>query len=52
MSRALFFDGVGRPLRLAEREIPQAGPGELLLRVLAGGICRTDLHILDGDVAV
>ena len=52
MSRALFFDGVGRPLRLAEREIPQAGPGELLLRVLACGICRTDLHILDGDVAV
>ncbi len=52
MSRALFFDGVGKPLRLAEREIPQPGPGQLLLKVKACGLCRTDLHILDGDVAV
>lgn len=50
--RAVFFDGVGKPLRLAEREVPRPGPGELLLRVRACGICRTDLHILDGDVAV
>lgn len=51
-SRALLFDGVGLPLRLAEREVPTPGPGQLLLRVRACGICRTDLHILDGDVRV
>jgi propanol-preferring alcohol dehydrogenase len=38
--------------RLSLQEVPQpdAGPGSLLLRVLACGICRTDLHILDGEL--
>jgi alcohol dehydrogenase, propanol-preferring len=41
----------GRPLRLhAEDDLPRPGPGELLLRVLACGVCRTDLHVTEGDL--
>ena len=50
--RAMVFEGVGQPLRAADRDRPQAAPGQLLLRVEACGICRTDLHLLDGEVAV
>jgi len=50
--RAIVFDGVGRPLRMIERAVPQPGPGQLLLRVQACGVCRTDLHLLDGEVQV
>ena len=52
MMRAMVFEEVGRPLREVERPIPQPGPGQLLLRVQACGLCRTDLHLLDGEVAV
>ncbi len=38
------------PLRLAELPEPTAGPGQLLLDVRACGVCRTDLHILDGEL--
>ena len=50
--RAMVFEGVGRPLRLAELPVPTPGPGQLLLRVRACGVCRTDLHLLDGEVEV
>jgi propanol-preferring alcohol dehydrogenase len=50
--RAMVFDGVGQPLRSEERPIPQPGPGQLLLRVQACGVCRTDLHLLDGEVEI
>jgi alcohol dehydrogenase, propanol-preferring len=50
--RAMVFDGVGLPLRAIERERPRPGPGELLLRVEACGVCRTDLHLLDGEVEI
>jgi propanol-preferring alcohol dehydrogenase len=41
----------GRPLRLStDDEIPEPGPGELLLKVLACGVCRTDLHVTEGDL--
>ncbi len=50
--RAMLFDGVGRPLRAAQRDTPSPGPGQLLLRVRACGICRTDLHLLDGEVRI
>jgi D-arabinose 1-dehydrogenase-like Zn-dependent alcohol dehydrogenase len=50
--RAMVFDGVGRPLRAARLPIPHPGPGQLLLRVQACGICRTDLHLLDGEVEI
>jgi alcohol dehydrogenase, propanol-preferring len=37
-------------LRPAQLAVPAAGPGQLLLRVVACGVCRTDLHILDGEL--
>ena len=43
----------GAPGRLVsvEREAPVPGPGEVVLRVLTCGVCRTDLHLADGDLA-
>ena len=38
------------PLRMVERDTPAPGPGELLVRVLACGVCRTDLHLAEGDL--
>ena len=40
----------GQPLALAESPDPVPGPGQLLLAVQACGVCRTDLHLLDGDL--
>ena len=48
--RAMVLDAPQRPLRLASLDRPQPGPGELLLRVRACGICRTDLHLIDGEL--
>ncbi len=48
--RAMVFAGVGQPLELMELPQPQPGDGQLLIRVLACGICRTDLHVVDGDL--
>jgi alcohol dehydrogenase, propanol-preferring len=50
--RAMVFDAVGKPLRPTDLPIPDPGPGQLLLRVHACGLCRTDLHLLDGEVAI
>ena len=50
--RAMIFEGVGRPLRAVQRKVPSPGPGQLLLRVHACGVCRTDLHLLDGEVEI
>jgi len=50
--RAMVFEAVGQPLRLLERPVPRAGPGQLLLKVRACGVCRTDLHLLDGEVSI
>ena len=38
------------PLRLVELPVPEPAPGQVLLRVLACGVCRTDLHILEGEL--
>ncbi|GAB4345114.1 MAG: zinc-dependent alcohol dehydrogenase family protein [Gammaproteobacteria bacterium] len=48
---AMVFEGVGRPLRLEERPCPVPGPGQVLVRVTACGVCRTDLHVVDGELA-
>ncbi|TDD83130.1 zinc-dependent alcohol dehydrogenase family protein [Actinomadura rubrisoli] len=40
------------PLRRAGRDVPSPGAGELLVRVLACGVCRTDLHVAEGDLPV
>ncbi|MCS0605544.1 zinc-binding alcohol dehydrogenase family protein [Streptomyces sp. LP11] len=42
----------GDPLRLVERPVPVPGPDELLVRVRACGVCRTDLHVTEGDLPV
>lgn len=39
-----------RPLRLVRRDVPEPGPRELLVRVEACGVCRTDLHLAEGDL--
>src|SRR5947208_4119185 len=49
--RAMLLDAPGRGLRAAEIAMPEPGPGELLLEVRACGVCRTDLHIADGELA-
>jgi propanol-preferring alcohol dehydrogenase len=46
----MVLDRGGEPLRIAELPDPSAVEGQLLLRVLACGVCRTDLHIVDGDL--
>jgi alcohol dehydrogenase, propanol-preferring len=40
----------GGPLRLVGRPVPEPGPGELLIRVIRCGVCRTDLHLAEGDL--
>ena len=49
--RAMVFDEVGAPLREAALPDPEPSSGQILLRVLACGVCRTDLHIVDGELA-
>lgn len=39
-----------RPLRLVDRPVPEPGAGELLVRVICCGVCRTDLHLAEGDL--
>jgi propanol-preferring alcohol dehydrogenase len=46
----MILDAARRPLRLASLPIPTPGPGEVLIRVHACAVCRTDLHVLDGDL--
>lgn len=48
--RAMVLRRAGAPLELEEREPPQPDPGQVLLRVLACGLCRTDLHVVDGEL--
>ncbi|MFA9462482.1 zinc-dependent alcohol dehydrogenase family protein [Thiohalorhabdus methylotrophus] len=48
--RAMVFEGVGTPLQLQEVPKPRAERDQLLIRVRACGICRTDLHIIDGEL--
>ena len=50
--RAMVFDAPGQSLRAAEIAEPEAGPGQLLLEVRACGVCRTDFHLLDGEVPI
>jgi propanol-preferring alcohol dehydrogenase len=47
---AMVLDVPQRPLRLAEVPIPEPGPGQVRLRVHACAVCRTDLHVLDGEL--
>jgi alcohol dehydrogenase, propanol-preferring len=49
--RAMILRGAGTLLELAERPVPSAGFGETLLRVECCAVCRTDLHVVDGELA-
>jgi propanol-preferring alcohol dehydrogenase len=46
----MVLEQAGTPLRETERPILSPGPGQLTLRVLACGVCRTDLHVVDGEL--
>lgn len=48
--KAMLLDAPGQPLRLVERPLPTPRPGEVLVRVAACGVCRTDLHVVDGEL--
>lgn len=48
--RAMVFDGPKRPLRAVSRQEPQPRSGEVLIRVTACAVCRTDLHVIDGEL--
>jgi propanol-preferring alcohol dehydrogenase len=50
--RAMVLERMGEPLRLRDDvPVPQPADGQVLLKVRACGVCRTDLHIVDGDLA-
>ena len=46
-----MLDAPGQPLREMELPDPEPGPGQVLLTVKACGVCRTDLHVADGELA-
>jgi propanol-preferring alcohol dehydrogenase len=48
--RAMVLEAPRSPLRQAHLPVPEYGPDEILLKVHACGVCRTDLHIVDGDL--
>ena len=48
--RAIVHDAPGHPLRLEERDVPESAAGQVLVRVRACGVCRTDLHLVDGEL--
>ena len=48
--RAMVLARQGQPLERREMETPVPGPGQVRIRVAACGVCRTDLHVVDGDL--
>lgn len=48
--RAMILDAPGEPLRAAEVPVPEPAAGQVLLRVRACAVCRTDLHVVDGEL--
>ncbi len=46
----MVLERPGQPLVLQELPVPEPGPGQVLLRIRACGVCRTDLHIVDGEL--
>ncbi len=48
--RAMLLDAPRRPLRAADIPRPEPAPGQLLIAVRACGVCRTDLHVADGEL--
>ena len=48
--KVMVLEKQGGPLQCHERVIPTPGPGQVLLKVEACAVCRTDLHLLDGEL--
>ena len=48
--RAMILEQIGEPLQFLEKIDPRPGPGEVLVKISACGVCRTDLHVVDGDL--
>jgi propanol-preferring alcohol dehydrogenase len=48
---AMQIDAPHRPLRRVERPMPRPDSGQVLIEISACGVCRTDLHVLDGGIA-
>ena len=48
--RAMVLRRQGEPLRLEERDLPPPGPGQVAIAIAACEVCRTDLHVVDGDL--
>src|SRR5215472_12440508 len=48
--RAMVLDAARQPLRRLAKAVPFPGPGQVQLRVQACAVCRTDLHVVDGDL--
>ena len=47
--RAAVLDGYGQPLRLVDLPVPVPGPGQILIRLQASGVCHSDVHVWRGD---
>ena len=47
---AMVLERLRAPLMMRERPVPRPGPGEVLVEVKACGVCRTDLHVVDGEL--
>jgi alcohol dehydrogenase, propanol-preferring len=50
LMRAMVLDRPGTPLVMRERPVPQPATGEILVEIAACGVCRTDLHVVDGEL--
>src|SRR5579863_9514878 len=48
--RAMVLEKVGKPLILRDCPAPEPGDGQVQLQVLACAVCRTDLHVVDGEL--
>ncbi|NLJ29812.1 zinc-dependent alcohol dehydrogenase family protein [Desulforhabdus amnigena] len=48
--QAMVLEKAGRPLQLRRVQVPRPQPGQVLVKVAACGVCRTDLHIVDGEL--
>jgi propanol-preferring alcohol dehydrogenase len=47
--KAAVVHEFGSPLQIEERDVPEPGPGEVLVNIMASGVCHTDLHAIEGD---
>ncbi|GAH89662.1 unnamed protein product [marine sediment metagenome] len=48
--RAMVMERQRTPLVMKDLPVPEPGPGQVLIKVHACGVCRTDLHVVDGDL--